>query len=374
MAENSKSSSDSFIDKIVTDPKQVPETLMLSGYLGASSEEGHRRIYFDVQLNSYIEIPEDGILHIMDISSAQSPLCGSYVCIKKSAVIIQGKAGTERKRSKFLEGEIVNEHLAAGFPEEGGIDNTVAFCPPTFAGFPCGFTSNPLSCEILENPTSNSFCPTQRSCPTIANGCPTSRPVHCPTVGSGGICPTRHPNYICPTSYCDIYQGIDPLMQQGPQNFAQPMGEAAGQQHDLQAGQQLKSHTMLSQLCHTYQPALCVPNTVTVLNCPTRYPKLCNSTVNQICITRNFCVTQSRSTCPPTRICATNPPICYSPQTINCPIETLACPSQFNCPTIGNCPSMSGCPTLANCPTFGACPSIACGFEGGFGQPFNYGY
>ena len=42
---------DSFISKIVKDPQQPPDALVLSGYLGASSEPGHTRLYFDLQLS-----------------------------------------------------------------------------------------------------------------------------------------------------------------------------------------------------------------------------------------------------------------------------------------------------------------------------------
>jgi hypothetical protein len=63
MADKPKATDDNFIAKIVKDPKHVPDALLLTGYLGASSENKHTRLYFNAQLSSYVEIPEEGILN-----------------------------------------------------------------------------------------------------------------------------------------------------------------------------------------------------------------------------------------------------------------------------------------------------------------------
>jgi len=47
---------------------------MLTGYLGQSSEDKYTRLYFDVQLSSYVEIPDDAILHTQDLPADSSPL------------------------------------------------------------------------------------------------------------------------------------------------------------------------------------------------------------------------------------------------------------------------------------------------------------
>jgi hypothetical protein len=51
-----KPQEDDFISKIVKDPAQPPDVLLLTGYLGASSEPGYTRLYFDPQET----IPERG--------------------------------------------------------------------------------------------------------------------------------------------------------------------------------------------------------------------------------------------------------------------------------------------------------------------------
>jgi hypothetical protein len=40
----------SFVRDIVSDPKNVPDVMLLYGYMGASSEEGHDRLYLSPDL------------------------------------------------------------------------------------------------------------------------------------------------------------------------------------------------------------------------------------------------------------------------------------------------------------------------------------
>ncbi len=106
-----KPQEDDFISKIVKDPAQPPDVLLLTGYLGASSEPGYTRLYFDAQLSNYVEIPDAAILHIQKIPAEQSPLGESYVWIDKNAEIIHGKVGPNRPKAKFLEGPILQDFM-----------------------------------------------------------------------------------------------------------------------------------------------------------------------------------------------------------------------------------------------------------------------
>ena len=50
---------DDFVRHIVHDPKNVPDVTLLYGYPGASSEEGHERLYLSPDLSAYVEVPND---------------------------------------------------------------------------------------------------------------------------------------------------------------------------------------------------------------------------------------------------------------------------------------------------------------------------
>jgi hypothetical protein len=301
MAEKPKSSRDNFIAKIVKDPKLVPDTLLLNGYLGDSSEDKHTRLYFDAQLSSYVEIPEEAILHTQDYPSGSSPLGGSYVWIKKDAVLIHSKKAPEKIRAKFLDGPIVKDYMRAavgpgdgGDGGDGGIDNTVAFCPETFSDLPCGFTSIPIVCTINQIPTQQNCITQVYPCTPITTFCHTTNPklcnIHVTNIPACHIVFTR--------TNCQVKaQQAQPAAQQ-----AQPMGVT------------FNGH-----------------------NCPTIIA--CNYThTGAVCPTHMLA-------CFPTAIpvlCHTHAPVCLPHNTI-----------------VG-CPQLS-----LNCPTFGACPSIACGFGPG---------
>ncbi len=352
MAQKTNLKSDNFVAKIVTDPKQVPDALLLRGFMGASSEDKHTRLYFDAQLSSYVEIPDDGILYTQDLSTETSPLGGSYVWINKDAVLVYGKASAERTRAKFLEGPIVNDYMraAAQFPQEGGIDNTVAFCPQTFADLQCGFTTNSLACTVVEIPTQQQYCPTQWHCPPTTL-CP---PTH-------WHCPSQHPHLcpsivaVCRTQICEIGQaGVAQAQQQ-----ARPLG-----------------NTFVP--CHTVVPVCNFTFSGTI--CPTHTPACNQPSVHQICVTHTpvcnytvagaICPTHTPACNQPSvhQICVTHTPVCHYTiagaicHTHNNPLcHAVTVTPDCNIPT-GNCPSLAGC------------PSIACGFGGGFGGGINPGF
>ena len=78
----------SFVRDIVTDPKAVPDVMLLCGYLGASSEEGHERLYLSPDLTNYVEVPTTAILHQMAVPQAQDPHGGVTLWEKKDAALI----------------------------------------------------------------------------------------------------------------------------------------------------------------------------------------------------------------------------------------------------------------------------------------------
>ena len=322
MADKPKVTNDNFIAKIVKDPKQLPDALLLTGYLGASSENKHTRLYFNAQLSSYVEIPDDGILNTQDYPG--DALGSSFVWIKQDAVLIHGKAGT---KAKFLEGPIVNDYMnvaGLGLGQGTGTANSIFICQETFQDFACGTTQNGWFCTVLQPPTQQQGCPSQ-----IHWQCPPPPTPNCPT----------HANapFVCHTRICEIK---DALFQQQ----VQPLGL-------------------------TFQPQMCIPTiqqfchpTFVGPRCITQNSPICNYTVSGL-------------------VCPTHTPACFPSVGMVCPTHTPAC-----FPTISNlvCQTLSPACQHATltpaciprqtliCPSFGACPSVACG-AGGFGEG-NPGY
>lgn len=81
-----------FVAQVVDDPTAPPQVLLLSGFPGESSVEGHARLYLDPELARWLEIPNDAILHSQEVPPHLSPFGGSYLWVDRHAELIQGGA------------------------------------------------------------------------------------------------------------------------------------------------------------------------------------------------------------------------------------------------------------------------------------------
>ncbi len=105
--------SDDFVARLVPDPKDPPDLMSMSGYLGASSEEGYVRLYLDEELSRYAEIPKESIRHAQELSPERSPLGGSLLWIDRDAELMHGRAGAKPGPASCLEGWFEPEHTPA---------------------------------------------------------------------------------------------------------------------------------------------------------------------------------------------------------------------------------------------------------------------
>ena len=288
MAEKSRSHKDSFVSKVVTDPANVPDTLLLAGWLGDSSLPNHTRLYFDPQLSNYVEIPDEAILHSQDQPAGSSLPGANYVWIKKEALLTH-KSSADKARAKFLEGPIAQQYgYGAGqSPQPQGVTmpNCFSIQPQCIATrdepnclvthdascitktAPCGHTVGAQACPTAAGCVSVQVCPTLAGCPPPTHiGCPTQVQTTCPTHIA---CPSVQ--IVCP-----------------PQTIFPP--------------------------CATH------------VNCPTLIPG---------------CPTHSP--CPSIQVCPTV--ACPSIHAL-CPTVAV-CPSIHACQSIPVCPSLGACPSIA---------------------------
>jgi hypothetical protein len=195
MAERKSSGGADFIARIVKDPANPPQTAMLTGYLGASSEKGHTRLYFDPSLSSYVEIPDDAILHSQDSGEAGG-LGGSHVWVRRDAELIYGPAGAQRPKGKFLEGPIMQAHLAAGAAAAGAAQ-------PITLPAPCGHPTLLPPCPTPHAPCVTQHCTIPPQCgPTPHAPCVTPVCTHLPACHPS-VPPHCHVTLpLCPTETC----------------------------------------------------------------------------------------------------------------------------------------------------------------------------
>ncbi|HEX6183540.1 MAG TPA: hypothetical protein VFZ44_06485 [Pyrinomonadaceae bacterium] len=346
---------DDFVGRIVQDPSQPPELLLLSGYLGASSEEGHVRLYLDEELSRYVEIHLNSIRHTQELPADQSPLGGSLVWLDRSAEVLHGSAGGERRKATFLEGQIAQDFIgAAGGYDTGG--EAGAAGPRVTRTVDCEAAAAPtrlLGCQSAINPCipQTEFGP---NCQSRFQICNTLTGIFCTRFGPGcrrtlfePACTSFGPNcrtvfinqcpsllFPCVTQDRAICQEsgfvpcnppFDPTIwqQQGapqPEAFAGPGGGGFGG-GGFGGG--------------VFQTGFNCPSVFD--NCATR-ESFCPSRIS-------FCPTEPI-------ICRTQPAVCQTSFNNPCPSINVRCGSQaFACP-----PTNFGPPcqfeTAINCPTF----------------------
>ena len=120
MAEKVESS---FVNSLVSNPDEIPDIIFLSGFVGASSLEGYTRLYLNVVLSEFFEIPSDAVLHTLRLPLATSPFGETVLWVKKDAELIRkGKSTTETK-AKFFSGEIQQNYVATA-PANGSVGPT----------------------------------------------------------------------------------------------------------------------------------------------------------------------------------------------------------------------------------------------------------
>jgi hypothetical protein len=373
---------DNFISKIVKDPTNPPKTILLKGYLGESSEEGHTRLYLDAQLSNYVEVPDDAILHEQDVPKEQSPLGETYVWIDQDAQVIHGAAGPQRQKSKFLEGPIAAAAAGAALGPIGPVSGIgpacqiiqTPFCtqgPPQCVMSPPFCNPNPQTpvCTPLPHcvATPLPFCHVTVDCQLqSALACPVT--VACPVTP---LCPpTPHLPCHTPLHGCPTPPALCPVTPACPTN------PAHGCVHPSLL---VPCHTLVEVGCQQIASVGCpvtpaCPPQTPLHGCPTP-PAFCP--VTPACPPTPFHPCQSLI-CPPTPACPPTPHVpCHTPL-LGCPTgPTVCCPPTpivpchtplLGCPTgptvccpatpIVPCPTpLHGCPTPpAFCPVTELCP------------------
>ena len=288
-----------FVAKIVKDPKNPPATLMLTGFVGASSEDGHTRLYFDPHLSSYAEVPNDGILHTQ-AAATDDGLGAVHMWIARDAQLIYGPVSNERPKGAFLDGPIVQDHMAGAAAAAAGVGVGGAAHMPVTLFVGCGVTHQAfcISHGIICNQPLKTFVPVCLPHTINDPGCMVSAHFGCPSLG---ICPSiACQSIVCNSLACHPGGGAGGPVMHGQMAAAAPAAAAVG-------------------------GAVHMPVTLSVGCGPT----------HQV-----FCVSQGIICNQPFR---THVPFCL-PHTVADPGCMVS--AHFGCPSLGICPSIA-CNTLA---------------------------
>src|SRR5690242_2420485 len=76
---------ENFVARLVPDPANPPDLMRLSGYRGASSEEGSVRLYGNPELSFYWDIPEGDIVYEQSVPQDTDPLGAVVLWLKRDS-------------------------------------------------------------------------------------------------------------------------------------------------------------------------------------------------------------------------------------------------------------------------------------------------
>jgi hypothetical protein len=154
----------SFVRDIVSDPKNVPDVMLLYGYLGASSEENHERLYLSPDLTNYVEIPEAAIVHQMAAAKEQDPHGGVTLWVKKGAALVYRMAPAAEALAHYFAGAIQAGAAGVGAAARAAPAFT-ARCP-THAP-----ACTEVGCPTDLTPCINTHGVTCGNCPSVIAAC-----------------------------------------------------------------------------------------------------------------------------------------------------------------------------------------------------------
>ena len=114
---------DEFTALVHSDPNSSDQIVLLCGYIGKSNLDDHVRVYFDEELNNFVEVPESDILHCIPKDKSEDSLGGSRLWIKQSTIVTYGDpSSANRPKSSFLEGDLMQAYgdMGIGYPGTAG--------------------------------------------------------------------------------------------------------------------------------------------------------------------------------------------------------------------------------------------------------------
>jgi len=160
-------SQDALVEALVPDPDHLPDVIMLQGFLGRGGAEGAWRLYFTQDLDDYVDIPADKIVHSRRLPEDR----GTMVWVPKGLVLEHKRIASEDVQAEFLAGPI-----SSGLRVMGAAD-------------PLGGMGAAAPLGPVAGHYSVFGCPSKLTCPVSVFFCPPSVPWPCLVVSHQTPCP-----------------------------------------------------------------------------------------------------------------------------------------------------------------------------------------
>src|SRR6266404_8039273 len=120
MAEQKGLKEDEVIARLVPDPAVPADVIRMTGYLGKSVRRGYWRLYRTLELNNYLEIAEDDIVHSQSLASQEdSSRGGTLLWVRRDAILHHTRTESRQAQAELLKGDITG-----GFLSDSGVLDT----------------------------------------------------------------------------------------------------------------------------------------------------------------------------------------------------------------------------------------------------------
>jgi hypothetical protein len=98
------------VEALAPDPSKPPErSIKLFGYPGRSAEPDATRLWLDLDLSSYVDVPNNSILYSETLAENQ----GTIVWVRADAQLRYSSVSSHTAQAEFLAGAIATGHLGA---------------------------------------------------------------------------------------------------------------------------------------------------------------------------------------------------------------------------------------------------------------------
>ncbi|HEV3051093.1 MAG TPA: hypothetical protein VGX50_12340, partial [Longimicrobium sp.] len=154
---------DAWVSRVVDDPSNPPDAVLLSGYIGDAAEEGRSRIYTDASLSSYVEVSDEDVLHHEAADTGGLPEGGSLVWVRSDALVTPGPDGGTGSGGAaggdFFTGPVLAQNRKAGTGTGAAAAQKLGPVQITLLTIAGCYTQR-FGCTVFTCPTRNFLCRT----------------------------------------------------------------------------------------------------------------------------------------------------------------------------------------------------------------------
>lgn len=107
------------VEALASDPNKPPERAKrLFGFPGPAAEANSTRLWLDLDLTGYIDVPNDAIKHSQTLEDNR----GTILWVDPAATLTYSSIQSHEVQADFLGGSIAERNLAAAVPPRGSIE------------------------------------------------------------------------------------------------------------------------------------------------------------------------------------------------------------------------------------------------------------